>query len=412
MTKRDIRLAGVVQGQEEIDAVMRVMNTDPPWHVSGKECNELQKEIADFIGVKYCIVVNSGSSANLLAMAAFNLPKKSSVLTSACGFPATLNPIIHLGLSPYLVDYDLETMNVDLKQIEMALDPRLINGGIEKYSIPRPRAMILAHTLGSSLDMDYLEYLCQKYSVDLIEDGCEAIGTEFGKRKIGGFGRVGTVSFYSSHQISGFGGGGALLTNDKNIYERAKSLRDWGKKNVREGYICTVMDAEVDGIPYDQQYTYETIGYNMRYPDANCAYAREQLKRLPDFVRLRQRNYMYLHNALQDLPLHFMTWPEDASPAFFGFPIVLKQEGLRDKLVKYLEDNGVHVRLFFAGNIMRHKPYHDIEYSCLPNVLEKGFPVADYLMKNAFFCGCWPGLTIEDMEYTANVIKEFFSVNG
>lgn len=399
---KDIRLAGVVQGQEEIDAVMRVMNTDPPWHVSGKECNELQKEIADYIGVKYCVVVNSGSSANLLAMAALNLPKNSNVLTSSCGFPATLNPIIHLGHTPVLVDYDLSTLQVDLNQVEEA---------VQKFS---PAAMILAHTLGSALDMDDLDYICKKYSVDLIEDGCEAIGTGYAGRKVGSFGRVGTVSFYSSHQISGFGGGGALLTNDQDIYERAKSLRDWGKKSVREGYICTIMDSKVDGIPYDQQYTYETIGYNMRYPDANCAYAREQLKRLPEFVKIRQRNYMYLHNALQDLPLNFMQWPMEASPAFFGFPIVLKEEGLRDKMVKYLEDNGVHVRLFFAGNILRHKPYHTLEYESLLHYMDyklNRFVVADYLMKNAFFCGCWPGLTIEDMEYTANTIKEFFNVN-
>jgi CDP-6-deoxy-D-xylo-4-hexulose-3-dehydrase len=397
---RDIRLAGVVQGQEEIDAVMRVINTNPPWHVSGPECSALQKELADYIGVKYCVVVNSGSSANLLAMAALDLPKQSYVLTSACGFPATLNPIIHLGHTPVLVDYNIKTLNIDIDEIEKALEhwPGII------------KAMVVAHTLGSSLDIDRLLSLCNKYSVDLVEDGCEAIGTEYDNRKIGSFGKVNTVSFYSSHQISGFGGGGALLTNDKAIYERAKSLRDWGKKEVREGYICTVMDTMVDGIPYDQQYTYSTIGYNMRYPDANCAYARAQLKRLPSFGAIRRRNYKTIQHALQieNIPLHYMEWPTKANPNFFGFPVVLREAGLRDKLVKHLEDNGVHVRLFFAGNILRHDAYKDLDYKCLGT----SFPVADYLMENAFFCGCWPGLTIEDMEYTAQTIKDFFKQNG
>lgn len=393
---RDIQLAGIVQGQEEIDAVIRVLKTNPAWHASGPECNALQRELADFFGVKHCVVVNSGSSANLLALHTLNLRDGSRVLTSACGFPATINPILHLGFKPVLVDYDAYTLNISLDEVEEAL------------SMFNPEAMILAHTLGSSLDMEYVMQLCRKFDVKLIEDCCEAMGTKYGDKYVGSFGNVSTISFYSSHQISGFGGGGALLTNDDNIYEHAKSLRDWGKKNVREGYICTKMDSKVDGIPYDQQYTYETIGYNMRFPDGNCAYAREQLKRLPDFIKLRQRNYMYLHNKLNDLPLlNFMEWPDEASPAFFGFPIVLNEEGIRDKMVDYLETHGVHVRLFFAGNIMRHEPYKKVKYFSVNN---GEFTTADYLMENAFFCGCWPGLTLEDMEYTASIIREFFNV--
>lgn len=394
MKKRDIRLAGIIQGQEEIDAVMRVLKTDPPWHVSGSECNALQDEIAKKFGVKYCVVVNSGSSANLLAMSSLNLPKHSTILTSACGFPATLNPIIHLGYIPSLVDYDLKTLNISLDEIEESI----------RYS--DIRAMIVAHTLGSSLDMDRLINIAKNKGVILIEDCCEAIGTKYDNKYVGSFGKISTISFYSSHQISGFGGGGALLTNDQNIYERAKSLRDWGKKSVREGYICTKMDTMVDGMPYDQQYSYSTIGYNMRFPDGNCAYTREQLKRLDNFVNIRQRNYMQLDCALKmDVSdhLHFMQWPFKASPAFFGYPIVLKQDGLRDKMVSYLEDNGIHVRLFFAANILKHDAYKNLYY-----VPYRHFPVADYLMKNAFFVGVWPGLTIEDMEYMSIKIKEFF----
>jgi CDP-6-deoxy-D-xylo-4-hexulose-3-dehydrase len=395
--KKDIRLAGIVQGQEEIDAVMRVLKTDPPWHVSGPECNALQKELADYIGVKYCIVVNSGSSANLLALNALGYPKGSKVLTAGCGFPATLNPIIHLGHYPIIVDYNLETLNADLRQIEFAFN-----------TIEDIKCAILAHTLGNPLEMEVLLYLCKKYHIDLIEDACEAIGSEYNGMKVGSFGKINTVSFYSSHQISGFGGGGAILTNDKDLYEKCKSLRDWGKQNVREGYITTVLDTEVDGIPYDQQYTYETIGYNMRFPDANCAYAREQLKRLPMFCTQRYNNYTYLNQRLNSfrLPLRDMRYSYHSRPAFFGYPIVVKDTSKRDKLVNHLENNGVHVRLFFAGNILRHKAYKDIEYLQVPY---GSLTVADYLMENAFFVGCWPGLTYEDMEYTANTIKEFFN---
>jgi CDP-6-deoxy-D-xylo-4-hexulose-3-dehydrase len=395
-TKRDVRLAGVVQGQEEIDAVMRVLKTEPPWHVSGQECLALQKELAEFYDVKYCLVVNSGSSANLLALQALRLHRGAKDLTSACGFPATLNPLIHLRMRPVLVDYDLQTLNANLLQVELALQSHKIE------------AIMLAHTMGSALDMDKLMDLVYRYRVRLIEDCCESLGTRYGDRLVGSFGDVSTVSFYSSHQMSGFGGGGAVLTNSREIYEEAKSLRDWGKKSVREGYICTKMDTMVGDLPYDQQYTYDTVGYNMRYPDANCAYAREQLKRLVGFVHKRQVNYLYLHKELQGLPLHFMEWSWYASPAFFGFPIVLKQEGLRDKLVEHLESNGVHVRLFFAGNILKHEPYVDLDYDMWCDN-KPGFQCADYLMRNALFCGCWPGLNEEDMKYTADVIKEFFN---
>jgi len=395
-TDRSVPLAGIVQGQEEIDAVNRVLQTG--WHVSGKECIALQNELADFHNVKHCVVVNSGSSANLLALCALNLKEQDRVLTSACGFPATLNPILHLRLSPVLVDYNLQTFNVDLDQIENTLK-FYNNNGINV------KAMILAHTLGSSLDMDRLLDMTIRYKIKLIEDCCEAMGAKYSGQMVGSFGDVSTISFYSSHQISGFGGGGAVLTNDTDIYEKVKSLRDWGKQSVREGLICTKMDAEVDGKPYDQQYTYNTIGYNMRFPDGNCAYAREQLKRLPEFTMIRQRNYQYLDSELRNLPLYRMTWPEKASPAFFGYPLVLKEVGRRNDLVNYMEDHNVHVRLFFAGNILKHLPYKNVQFESIYNK----FTVADYLMDNALFCGCWPGLTLEDMEYSANVIKAFFN---
>jgi len=387
---RDILLAGIVHGQEEFDAVNRVLHTT--WHCSGPECTALQHELAELIGVKYCVALNSGSSANLLALSTLDLPPNSKVLTSACGFPATLNPIIHLGHVPVLVDYDLKTLQVDLDQVEETLAKH-----------PDTKAMLIAHTLGSMADIDRLLAIADKHGVTLIEDCCEAIGSKYDGKSVGCFGKNGTVSFYSSHQVNGLGGGGALLTNSPEVYNQAKSMRDWGKRNVREGNIYTKMDTQVAGIMYDQQYTYQTIGYNMRFPDANCAYTREQLKRLAGFAKTRQRNYLYLNDKVKDLPLHLMQWPAKAEPAFFGFPIVPQKESCRDMLVEHLERAGVHVRLFFAGNILKHDAYQSLYYESL----YQDFPVANYLMRNAFFCGCWPGLSVDDMQYISDTLHTF-----
>ena len=396
MQKRDIRLAGCTQGQEEIDAVMRVLNTKPVWNVSGPECDAFQKELCEYLGTKYCVVVNSGSSANLLALSGLNLPKRSYVLTSACGFPASLNPVIHLNHHPVLVDYNLSTLNIDLNQVELML---------KKYN--KIKAALIAHTLGVSIDMDKLMYLCNKYEIYLIEDTCESMGSTYRNKRLGSFGKVGTYSFYSSHQISAFGMGGCVVTNDEDIYNRMVSQKDWGKRVVRPGYICTKMDTVVDNIPYDKQYSYDTIGYNFRMPDGNAAYGRAQLQKLPDFMKMRQRNYNYLKQQLlnANIPLYYPIIPENSDCCYFGFPIVLQQEGLRDKLVDHLETNGVHVRLFFAGCILRHPAYKDLKYTSLYD----NFETADYLMRNALFCGTWQGLSLEDMEYTAEIIKKFFN---
>jgi len=389
MKYRDVKLAGIVQGPEEIAAVNRVLESD--WHVSGPECNAFQKELAAKIGAKHCVVVNSGSSANLLALAALNLPKGSKVLTSACGFPATLNPILHLGYEPVFVDYSRFSLQISVQDTVKAIQDD-----------PDIKCILLAHTLGSAVHLQPILDVCEEYDVKLIEDCCEALGAKYKQRYVGSYGDIGTFSFYSSHQISGLGAGGAIVTDDEEVYRKCKSLRDWGKMNVREGYITTELDTEVDGIPYDQQYTYKTIGYNMRLPDANCAYAREQLKRLDSFVTKRKLNYGTLDSLIHQLhiPILSMHMIKDIDPSPFGYPVITPQ---RDELVAFLEASGVHVRLFFAGNILRHTPYTHLSS-------QQEFPVADMLMRDAFFCGCWPGLETEDMAYIGMKIKEFYDV--
>jgi CDP-6-deoxy-D-xylo-4-hexulose-3-dehydrase len=221
---------------------------------------------------------------------------------------------------------------------------------------------------------------------------------------VGSFGELGTLSFFPSHICNALGGGGAILLQDKNLYSKLRSLKSWGKANINIGEYHTAFTTTVDGIPYDEGYSYPTIGYNMRITDVQSAYLLEQLKRLPYFIQKRYDNYMYLLKKLQNLPINFMQYPKDCKPVFFGFPIVLQQEGLRNKLVNYLEKNGIKCRLFFGGNLLRQSGFKNIQW--LPK--NRTFPVADYLMKNAFFCGCWPGLTLEDMEYIAKTVQDFF----
>lgn len=366
----NIDFASPIFGDEEKEAVNRVM--EGVWLASGNENVEFEKEFAQYIGSKYAVCVNSGSSANLLALAALDLPKGSKVLTSACGFPATLAPIIHLGLEPVLVDYDLKTQNIDIEQVNKA-------EGIS--------AIILAHTMGIPVDVSKITQ-----NVPIIEDCCEALGGAINGEQLGK-NNIGTYSFYPSHQITALGGGGMVTTNDENIYKRLISLRDWGKVyKDSTGYLGrnnTAYNVEVDNIPYFAHYAYDCAGYNMKLPEANAAFGRVQLDRLPGFTKKRNMNWHVLADIIDtELP----EIPENSYPSFFGFTILSSH---RDKLGDYLEAYGIRHRPFFAGNITRHSPFE--QYA-------GHFPVADCLMKNALFIGCHPGIDGEQLRY----IKDIF----
>ncbi len=383
-----ISFAGIVQDQKEIDAVNRVLKTT--WHTPGNECQALEEELAEYLGVKYCAVVNSGSSANLLALAALGLPAGSSVLTSGCGFPATLNPILHLGLKPELVDYNLPSHNIDLDEMESLLSKN-----------PAIKAIILAHTLGNPVDMDRVSDLGRKYEVRVIEDCCEALGSKIKDRHVGSFGKAGTLSFYSSHQINGLGFGGAIYSDDEAFMLEIRSMRAWGKKvksvNFPGDHI-TKYESCVDGVMYDDQYTYTTQGWNMQFSDVAAAYTREQLKKLPDFVEQRKTNYEYLLGKLKGLPLLTMSVLEGSSPSYFGFPLTSPSTD-RDELAHFLVGNKIKSRPFFAGNITRQPAYRKYR---------KNLPTADLLMEKSMFVGVWHGLREEHMEKIAQSILRFF----
>lgn len=373
-------------GREEKEAVNRVMESH--WLASGEENISLEREWASYHQANYALAVNSGSSANLLALAALNLPKGSRVLTSGCGFPATLSPILHLGLEPVLVDYDLATHNINVAQV------------LEQ--MPKVKAVIFAHTMGIPVDMNEIYDAAILHDVRIIEDCCEAAGAWYGAKPVGSF-DLGTYSFYPSHQITALGGGGMVTFKDKALYDRARSLRDWGK-SYSEGYLGdnpTKFNVEIDGIPYFNHYAYSTIGWNFKLPEANAAFCREQLKKLGSITNDRQANHDYIWNGVNKEC--FVNIEHIGNPSPFGVTLTFKEpeEGRRDKFSQLLMDRGVRHRPFFAGNITRHDPFRQFYQE---------FPVADYLMKHSLFVGCYAGLKTEEMDYMINAINESISL--
>lgn len=400
MRSKEVSFAGIVQGEEEKEAVLKVL--DSKWHGSGYECDALEKELAQYVGTKYTIVVNSGSSANLLAILALGLPKGSKILTSACGFPATLSPILHAGHVPVLVDYQLPSHNIDLEQVELAIK-----------SDPEIRAIIFAHTMANPVDMDRILQFARRKGIFIIEDCCEALGSEIKFQypgyepivhRVGSMGDFGTFSFYSSHQINGLGGGGAVVTSSEQMARKIRSMKEWGKLIPLDfgGVHKTMPEYFIDEILYDSQYTYVTQGFNMKWPDVNCAYTKVQLRRLEGFNEIRRRNYLALEERMKALDEYFIRMESipGARLANFGYILTLKDGApfTRDELLNHLEENNIRTRMFFAGNITRQPAFR--EYF-------KEYLVADYLMRNSLYVGVWQGLDLEDMEYIVKTIKEF-----
>lgn len=381
---RFIDFARPIFGEEEKRAVNRVL--EGIWLASGDQNEAFEKEFAKYIGVPHALCVNSGSMANLIALQCLNLDefRRNRVLTSACGFPATLSPILHCGFEPLLVDYQLSTLNIDVNAVVR--------------NMPSVKAVIFAHTMGVPVDMDPIMEAAEEHGVYVIEDCCEALGASYHGKQVGSIGDIGTFSFYPSHQITALGGGGMITFKREEHYRMAKSLRDWGKMSDwdKYGQNDTVYDTMVDGMAYFKHYAYETIGYNAKLPEANAAFGRVQMTRLADFVHMRRIHHEWLNRNIL-IPRIPHQVPEGCDPSWFGFVITLKS-GNRNRFGEYLEMNGIKHRPFFAGNITKHEPF---------SYLKGHFPVADRLMKDSLFIGCHPGLEPDDLEYVAQIIGEY-----
>ncbi len=421
--KKYIPASGKVLNEEDLANLIEA--SLDMWLTAGRFNDEFEKEFSKFMGTKYALTTNSGSSANLLAISSLTshklserqLKKGDEVITVAAGFPTTVNPIVQNGLVPVFVDVELETYNIDAKKIEEAISEKT-------------KAIIVAHTLGNPFNLDKIQQIAKKYNLWLIEDNCDALGATYNGQKTGTFGDIATFSFYPAHHIT-MGEGGALITNNSQLYHIIMSYRDWGRdcwcKPGVDNTCKNRFNMQLGNLPfgYDHKYTYSHLGYNLKITDFQAAIGLSQLKKLPQFLEKRKENANYLLQKLDDLK-DYLILPKTAKNAqssWFGFLLSVKENSKYSKqeLVKYLEENGIGTRQLFAGNMLRQpmfvennielrignsniinsKDLNESHYKLLPNT--------DFIMFNTFWVGVYPALNEKDLDKTSNIIHKYFS---
>jgi len=399
-----IPYAGRIYNEKEI--ISLVDSSLDFWLTAGRFAKQFEEEFAKVLGVKHCILTNSGSSANLLAISALTSTKLGEkrlkpgdeVITTACAFPTTVNPIIQNNLIPVFVDINIGTYNIQVNKIKAAISDKT-------------KAIFLAHTLGNPFDLDKILEICKKYNLWLIEDNCDALGSKYNGKYTGTFGHIATFSFYPAHHIT-MGEGGALVTNDTQLERLIKSFRDWGRDCWCEpGCDNTCgkrFEWKLGSLPfgYDHKYIYSHIGYNLKITDMQAAVGVEQLKKLPSFIEVRKKNFMLLYEGLKKYENYFIL-PEiepKADPSWFGFLVTVRKDArfTRDEIVKYLENNKIATRMLFAGNIIRHPSFENIKYRVCGNLKN-----TDFIMNNTFWVGVYPGLSLEMIDYIINTIEKF-----
>jgi len=390
--KTRIRYGGAYFDDQEIDAAIESLKSGRL--ALGEKAAEFEAKLSEMLGVKEAVVVNSGSSANLLAMTALELPRGSEVIVPACVFPTTFNPILQCGLTPVVVDVNLGTYNIDPKRIRPA-----IRAG-------KTKAIMISHTMGNPCDMGAIMEIARKYKLKVIEDNCEALGSNYNGRLTGTFGDIATSSFYVPHQIT-MGEGGAVYTNDPQLADRVRSLRDWGRACVCR--TC-VMAKDPNGScakrfsrEYDSRFTYDHIGYNMRPLELQCAIGLKQLDKLDEIVAKRRANFLRLYQIFKKHSDEFLLpeFPDGVSP--FAFPLTTRKSELRNKFVHYLEGCNIETRMLLAGNITRHPAYEKSAYRISGDLC-----AADSIITNSFYLGVWPGITKEMLDYIEECVDKFF----
>ena len=380
------------------------------WLTTGRFNEQFEKKLAAFIGVKYAITVNSGSSANLVAFSTLTSPKLGEraiqqgdeVIGVAAGFPTTVNPIIQFGAVPVFVDVDKYTHNIDASLIEAAIGPKT-------------KAIMLAHSLGNPFNLDVVTALCKKHNLWLVEDCCDALGTTYKGQMVGTFGDIGTLSFYPAHHIT-MGEGGAVFTNNSELKQIAESFRDWGrdcycppgKDNTCGKRFCWKLGNLPEG--YDHKYTYSHLGYNLKITDMQAACALAQLEKAPAFIQARKDNFKFLKERLSTCE-EFLQLPEIAEgsdPSWFGFPITVKEGSpvSRLDLTTYLDQNKIGTRLLFAGNLTRQPYMVNAKYRVSGELTN-----TDNVMNNTFWIGVQPALTPEMLEFVASKIETYLGLN-
>ncbi len=412
------------------------------WLTAGRFNNEFEKKISEFLGVKYALTVNSGSSANLLAVSALTsyklgdkrLKEGDEVITVAAAFPTTVAPIVQNNLVPVFVDIELGTYNIDITQIENAISEKT-------------KAIFMAHTLGNPFNIDKILEICKKNNLWLIEDNCDAFGSKYSLRTknqsvtvnknreatkhTGTFGNIATFSFYPAHHIT-MGEGGAVVTNDSQLNKIILSLRDWGRDcwcPTGKDNTCGERFSQQHGkLPsgYDHKYVYSHSGYNLKITDWQAAIGLAQLQKLPQFLEKRKENFKLLYDGLKQFEKHLILPRviENSEAAWFGFPITVKENNSFDKikLVKFLEKNSIGTRQLFAGNILRQPVFVNNEIKMrirsseilLSNKLTennyKMLPNTDIVMDRTFWIGIWPGIGMKEIKYIIKTFEEFLNL--
>ena len=376
------------------------------WFTTGRWAKEFEKKLAKFVGVRSASLVNSGSSANLVALSALTSPKLGDralkpgdeVITVACGFPTTVNPIFQNKLVPVFIDVTLPTYEIDVTMLEAARSEKT-------------RAVMIAHTLGNVFDLDAITEFCKKYDLWLIEDCCDALGSTWKGKKVGTFGDIATLSFYPAHHIT-MGEGGAVMTNKPALQVLIDSFRDWGRDCWCEPGVDNTcgkrFDWQLGTLPcgYDHKYTYSHVGYNLKATDMQAALGVRQLDKAEAFIQKRKDNFAYLRAKLEPLEdvLVLPQATEGSDPSWFGFPIGVKESAgfTRDQMTKHFDVAKIGTRNIFAGNLIRQPAYEGWEYRVVGELTN-----TDYVMNNVFWVGTFPGLTNEMLDYIAQVAAEF-----
>ena len=393
----------VIDGQDLSQLVDSALDC---WFTTGRFAKAFEKRLARFVGVRGCSLVNSGSSANLVALSALTSPKLGDrqlkpgdeVITVAAGFPTTVNPIVQNRLVPVFLDIALPTLEVDVTQLEKALSPKT-------------RAIMIAHTLGNPFDLDAVMSFARKHKLWVVEDCCDALGATYKGQMVGTFGDIATLSFYPAHHIT-MGEGGAVLTNTPLLQTLIESFRDWGRDCWCEPGVDNTCGKRFEWelgtltCGYDHKYTYSHIGYNLKATDMQAALGLSQLDKIEHFIQIRRDNFRYLRQALEPLQdvLMLPVATEGADPSWFGFTLGVRESApfTRDQLVKALEAQKIGTRLMFAGNLLRQPAYEGIEARKIGDL-----PNTDFVMKNILWIGVYPGLNFAMLDHIVQTITQF-----
>jgi CDP-6-deoxy-D-xylo-4-hexulose-3-dehydrase len=375
------------------------------WLTTGRFAKEFEKQFAAYMGVRSCLLVNSGSSANLVALTTLTSPLLGArrlvpgdeVITCAAGFPTTVNPILQNRLVPVFLDAHVPSYNLDVSRLEEAIGPRT-------------KAIMIAHTLGNPFELDAVLAVARKHKLWVVEDTCDAVGAEYDGRRVGSFGDLATVSFYPAHHIT-MGEGGAVLTSDPLLKRIAESFRDWGRDCWCDPGVDNTcgkrFTQQLGTLPegYDHKYTYSHVGYNLKLTDMQAAVGVAQLKKLPGFIEARRRNFERLAAALAPLERHLElpVASKGAQPSWFGFPVTLRESAplTRNQLVRFIEESKIGTRLLFAGNLLHQPAYKDVEHRVVGSL--EG---ADRVMRQTFWVGVYPGLTDAMVDHIAGTITK------